>query len=140
MASASKETWTAEEKAAMKARARELKLSQNKEAAEKDVLEKIAALDSPDRQLAEKLHTLVKKVAPELAAKSWYGMPAYTLDNQTVVFFQSGSKFKTRYSTVGFQEAAKLDEGDLWPTSFALLKWTPAVEKELTALIKKAVN
>ena len=140
MASASKETWTAEEKAAMKARARELKLSQNKEAAEKDVLDKISEMDEPDRSLAEKLHALVKKTAPELAASTWYGMPAYKIEGQTVVFFQSGVKFKTRYCTVGFQEAAKLDEGDLWPTAFALTKWTPKVETELAALIKKAVN
>ena len=140
MASASKATWTPEEKAAMKARARELKLSQDKESAEKDVLEKIAGMDSPDRELAEKLHALVKKVAPELAARTWYGMPAYTKDGQTVVFFQSGIKFKSRYCTLGFQPAANLDDGDLWPTSFALLKWSPSVEKLVTDLIKKAVN
>lgn len=140
MSPASKETWTAEEKAAMKERARELKLSQSKEAAERDVLEKIAAMDSPDRELAERLHGLVKKVAPELAARTWYGMPAYTKDGQTVVFFQSGIKFKSRYCTLGFQPAANLDEGDFWPTSFALLKWTPTVEKLVTDLINKAVN
>lgn len=140
MASESNQTWTKEEKAAMKARARELKLTLDREAAEKDVLAKIAEMDEPDRGLAEKLHALVKKTAPELAASTWYGMPAYKRDGQTVVFFQSGLKFKTRYCTVGFQEAAKLDAGDLWPTAFALVKWTAAVEKELTSQIKKAVN
>lgn len=133
--------FTAEERAAMRDRARELKANASKEAALKEVQAAFKKMGADDRAIAEKLHALVGKAAPQLWAKTWYGMPAWAnADGKTVLFFQDAGKFKTRYGTIGFSDSAKLDDGNLWPTSFAILKWTGAVEKELNALIKKAGN
>jgi uncharacterized protein YdhG (YjbR/CyaY superfamily) len=125
-----------EEKAAMKERARETKGKDG----ESDLLAKIAEMQEPDRAIAERLHALVKDVAPDLTPKTWYGMPAYAKDGQIVCFFQPASKFKARYSTFGFNEKANLDDGDMWPTSYALTELTPAAEKKIAALVKKAVS
>ena len=133
--------FTAEERAAMRERARELKANESKEAGLNAVQSAFKKMSADDRAIAEKLHALVGKAAPRLWAKTWYGMPAWAnAEGKTVLFFQDAGKFKTRYATIGFSDSAKLDEGSLWPTSFAILKWTGAVEKELTALIKKAGN
>lgn len=134
------ETFTAEEKAAMKQRAKELKANASKEEALKEVLAALKKMSAEDREIGEKLHALVKKQAPQLWAKTWYGMPAYANeDGKAVLFFQDAGKFKVRYATVGFNEQAKLDEGSMWATSYAVIKWNGAVEKQLAALIKKAV-
>jgi uncharacterized protein YdhG (YjbR/CyaY superfamily) len=133
--------FTDDERAAMKERARELKAASGKAEAEAAVLEKIAEIVDPDdRAIAERIHAIVKDDAPELAPKTWYGMPAYAKDGKIVCFFQPADKFKARYSTLGFNDPANLDDGDIWPTSFAVTKLTPAVEKKLTALIKKAAS
>jgi uncharacterized protein YdhG (YjbR/CyaY superfamily) len=133
--------FTNDERAAMKERARELKAASGKAEAEAAVLEKIAEIADPgDRAMAERIHAIVKESAPELAPKTWYGMPAYAKDGKIVCFFQPAEKFKARYSTLGFSDPANLDDGDIWPTSYALTKLTPAVEKKLTALIKKAAS
>jgi uncharacterized protein YdhG (YjbR/CyaY superfamily) len=135
------ETFTAEEKAAMRARAKEQKANGSKEAALKDVLAAYKKMTPADREIGEKLHALVKKVAPQLWAKTWYGMPAFANDEgKAILFYQDAGKFKTRYSTIGFNEQANLDSGAMWATSFAVIKWTGAVEKELSALIKKSVS
>ena len=128
------------EKAAMKERARELKAAANKADGESALLEKIAELEEPDRSVATRLHAIIKASAPGLSPKTWYGMPAYAKDDKVVCFFQGGQKFKTRYSTFGFSDTAKLDDGDLWPTSYALKELTPAVEAKIIALVKKAVG
>lgn len=107
---------------------------------EHDVLARIAAMKQPDRALAERIHAIVKASAPSLSPKTWYGMPAYAKDGKTVCFFQSGQKFKTRYASFGFNEAAKLDDGNMWPTAFALLKLTAADEARIVELLKKAVG
>jgi len=143
--SASKRTappgkFTAEERAAMKERAQELKAAQNREAGERAVLDKIAEMPPPDRSMAERLHAIITKAAPELTPRTWYGMPAYTKDDKVVCFFKSADKFKSRYATFGFEEAANIDEGAMWPTSFGLTKLTPADEKKIGALVKKAVS
>jgi uncharacterized protein YdhG (YjbR/CyaY superfamily) len=104
------------------------------------VLEKIAEMPQPDRVLAERLHAIVKESAPELSPKTWYGMPAYAKDGKVVCFFQSAHKFKSRYATFGFNDAANLDKGAMWPTSFALKELTAAEEKKIGALVKKAVS
>jgi uncharacterized protein YdhG (YjbR/CyaY superfamily) len=136
-----KKGFTAEERAAMKERARELKAAQNKEEAERDVLAKIAEMPKADRALAERVHELVKATAPSLSPKTWYGMPAYANDDGKIVcFFQSADKFKSRYATFGFNEAANLDAGAMWPTSFALKELTPKEEAKISALVKKAVR
>jgi uncharacterized protein YdhG (YjbR/CyaY superfamily) len=129
--------FTAEERAAMKERAREAKGKSDGEGA---VLEKIAEMPQPDRVLAERLHAIVKESAPELSPKTWYGMPAYAKDGKVVCFFQSAHKFKSRYATFGFNDAANLDKGAMWPTSFALKELTAAEEKKIGALVKKAVS
>jgi len=135
------ETFSAEEKAAMRQRAKELKANASKEVALKEVLAAYKKMSPADREIGEKLHALVKKVAPQLWAKTWYGMPAYANDEgKAVLFYQDAGKFKTRYSTIGFNEHANLDEGSLWATSFAIIKWTGPVEKQLSALIKKSVS
>ena len=135
------ETFTAEERAAMRQRAKELKANASKEASLKEVLAAYKKMSPADREIGEKLHSLVKKVAPQLWAKTWYGMPAYANeDGKAVLFYQDAGKFKTRYSTIGFNEQANLDEGSLWATSFAIIKWTGPVEKQLSALIKKSVS
>jgi uncharacterized protein YdhG (YjbR/CyaY superfamily) len=131
---------SAEERAAMRELVRERKTVQNKEEAERDVLGKIAEMPKSDRVIAERLHALVKANAPDLAARTWYGMPAYTKDGKVVCFFKSAGKFKSRYATFGFEEAANLDNGAMWPTSYALTELTAADEKKIAALVKKAVR
>ena len=132
--------FTAEERAAMKERAQELKAEARKADGESAVLAKIAEMPEPDRTMAERLHALIKDVAPDLSPKTWYGMPAYAKDGKVVCFFTPASKFKERYATLGFNAAANLDEGNMWPTSFALKKLTAAEEKKIGALVKKAVS
>jgi uncharacterized protein YdhG (YjbR/CyaY superfamily) len=137
--------FSAEERAAMKERARELKAEErwkkDRAAGEKAVLAKIAEMQGPDRALAKRLHAIVTASAPDLWPKTWYGMPAYAnKDGKVVCFFQSGKQYNSRYSTFGFQDAANLDEGKMWPTSFALEELTPAEEKKIAALVKKAVR
>jgi uncharacterized protein YdhG (YjbR/CyaY superfamily) len=132
--------FTAEERAAMKERARELKASASKADGERDVLAKIAEMPKKDRAMAKRLHAIVKATAPELAPKTWYGMPAYAKDGKVVCFFQSAEKFKSRYATLGFSDRANLDDGAMWPTSFALKELTPAEEARISALVKQAVS
>ncbi len=132
--------WTDEEKAAMRAIARERKAEANKAEGENAALEAIAALQEPDRAMAKRLHAIIKASAPALSPKTWYGMPAYAKDGEVVCFFQSAQKFKTRYATFGFSDAANLDEGTLWPVAFALKELTPAAEARISALVKKAVS
>ena len=130
--------FTAEERMAMRERAREMKAG--KADGESDLLAKIAALPQPDRGLAERLHAIVKANAPTLAPKTWYGMPAYARDDKVVCFFQSAHKFKTRYATFGFSDKASLDDGQMWPTAFALKSLGAAEEAKIVALLKKAVR
>ena len=125
-----------EERAAMRERAKELKSA----GGEKEVLAKIAEMPKADRDMAERLHAIVKATAPELSSRTWYGMPAYTKDDKVVCFFKSAAKFKSRYATLGFSDKANLDDGAMWPTDFALKKLTPADEKKIAALVKKAVS
>jgi uncharacterized protein YdhG (YjbR/CyaY superfamily) len=132
--------FTAEERAAMKERAKELKAAKTKEEGERALLEKIAEMPGPDRAMAERLHAIITKSAPSLSPKTWYGMPAYAKDDEIVCFFKSADKFKSRYATLGFEEAANLDEGAMWPTSFALKRLTAADEKKIGTLVKKAVS
>ncbi len=132
--------FTAEEKAAMKARARELKASDDAAEAENVVLAKINEMPEPDRSMGRRLHTIIKASAPVLSAKLWYGQPAYAKDGKIVCFFQPAHKFNTRYATLGFNDAANLDEGDMWPTYYALKDLTAATEARITALVKKAVS
>jgi uncharacterized protein YdhG (YjbR/CyaY superfamily) len=133
--------FTAEERAAMRERARELKAAANKEESERDVLAKIAEMPNADRILAERIHALVKATAPSLSPKTWYGMPAYANDDGNIVcFFKSADKFKSRYATLGFEEAANLDQGAMWPTAFALTKLTAADEAKIKTLVNKAVS
>jgi uncharacterized protein YdhG (YjbR/CyaY superfamily) len=135
-----KGTFTAEERAAMKERARELKAAKSKADGEREVLAKIAEMGTPDRALAKRLHAIVKAAAPGLAPKTWYGMPAYARDDKVVCFFQSAEKFNSRYATFGFSDEANLDAGAMWPTSFALKELTAADEAKITKLVKKAVS
>ena len=128
--------FTAEEKAAMRERAKE----QKKAGGESDVLAKIAEMPDADRAMAERLHALVKESAPELSPKTWYGMPAYAKDGDVVCFFQSAHKFKSRYATLGFSDKANLDEGAMWPSSYAMKELTAGVEKQIAALVKRAVS
>ena len=137
--------WTAEERAAMKEHAAELRAEGKKGAKKADglqaVLDSIAKMAPADRALAERVHVTVTATAPGLTPKTWYGMPAYAnADGKVVVFFQDAGKFKYRYSTVGFQDQAHLDDGDLWPVAYALKAWSPAVEKQLVALVTRAVG
>jgi uncharacterized protein YdhG (YjbR/CyaY superfamily) len=132
--------FSAEEKAAMRERAKELKASKDKADAEKAALAQIAKMAPSDRAMAKKVHAIVKKTAPELAAKTWYGMPAYAKDDKVVCFFKAAGKFKARYATLGFSHHANLDKGEMWPTDFALNKIGPAEEKKITALVKQAVR
>ena len=132
---------TAEERAAMKETLKERKAAATKEEAEKAVLEKIAEMSEPDRSMAERIHEIVKDNAPSLSAKTWYGMPAYANnDGKIVCFFQTAQKFGARYATFGFNDSANLDEGVMWPTSFALTELNAAAEAKITALVKKAVR
>jgi uncharacterized protein YdhG (YjbR/CyaY superfamily) len=130
--------FTAEERAAMRERAKELKASKSRADAEKDVLAKIAEMPKSDRVMAERLHAIVKANAPDLAPRTWYGMPAYAKDGKVLCFFQSADKFKSRYATFGFSDTANLDQGAMWPTSFALTELNDAEEKKIVALLKKA--
>ena len=136
--------FTAEEKAAMKERAKELKAearaNQKREEGEKDLLEKVAEMPESDRAMAKRIHELVTENAPDLWPKTWYGMPAYAKDGKVVCFFQSAAKFGARYATFGFNDTANLDEGAMWPTSFALKELTAEGEKKIVALVKKAVS
>jgi uncharacterized protein YdhG (YjbR/CyaY superfamily) len=136
--------FTDAERAAMKARAQELKAeeraSKDRAEGERAVLAAIAAMKEPDRALAKRLHAIIGATAPALWPKTWYGMPAYAKEGKVVCFFKSAGKFNSRYATLGFEEAANLDEGAMWPTSFALKKLTATEEKEIGALVKKAVS
>jgi hypothetical protein len=138
--------FTDEERGAMRERAQELKeparrsSGARKADGESDVLAKIAEMPEPDRAMGERLHALIKASAPALSPRTWYGMPAYAKDGNVVCFFQSAQKFKTRYATFGFSDKANLDEGDMWPTAFALKKLTAADEARIGALVKKAVS
>ncbi len=136
--------FTAEERAAMKERARELKAAERAGASradgERDVLAKISEMPEPDRSMAERLHAIIRSNAPELSPRTWYGMPAYASDGKVVCFFQGAQKFKTRYATLGFSDSANLDEGAMWPTAFALKNLTAAEEARIGALVRKAVS
>jgi uncharacterized protein YdhG (YjbR/CyaY superfamily) len=137
--------FSAEERAAMKERAAELRAEGKKGAKKADglqaVLDRIAEMAPDDRALAERVHMTVTATAPQLSPKTWYGMPAYANgDGKVVVFFQDSGKFNYRYSTLGFQDAANLDDGDMWPVSYALQKWSPAVEKKVVELVKAAIS
>jgi len=136
--------FTDEERAAMKARAQELKAEaradKDKAEGESDVLAAIVAMKEPDRAMAKRLHAIIKASAPALSPKTWYGMPAYAKDGKVVCFFQSAQKFKTRYATFGFSDAADLDKGAMWPTAFALTQLTATEEAKIGALVKKAVS
>jgi uncharacterized protein YdhG (YjbR/CyaY superfamily) len=139
------EGFTAEEQAAMKERAKELKAEarakKDRAAGEKDLRAKVAEMEEPDRGMAERLHAIITANAPELMPKTWYGMPAYAnKDGKVVCFFQSAGKFKARYATLGFNDSAKLDEGAMWPTAFALMELSAAEEARIVALVKKAVS
>jgi uncharacterized protein YdhG (YjbR/CyaY superfamily) len=134
------ESFTPEERKAMRERAKELKNQNNKAAAEADVMAKIAEMSGTDKAMAQKIHDLVKSHAPDLDAKTWYGMPAYAKDGKTILFFQSAGKFKVRYATLGFSENAKLDQGQMWPNAYALTSIDAATEKEIIRLIKLAVS
>jgi uncharacterized protein YdhG (YjbR/CyaY superfamily) len=132
---------TAEEKAAMKETLNERRRARSDKAdGESDVLAKIAEMPKPDRVMAERIHAIVKAKAPTLTPKTWYGMPAYAKDGKVICFFQSGAKFKSRYATFGFQQDANLDDGDFWPTSFAVNRLTAAVEDKIGKLVKKAAS
>ncbi|NUQ90096.1 MAG: DUF1801 domain-containing protein [Glycomyces artemisiae] len=138
--------FTDEERSAMKEHAEELKKEQRrgkratKADGTADVLAKIAEMEGPDRVLAERIHEIVTANAPDLTPKTWYGMPAYARDGKVVCFFQSAQKFKARYATLGFNDSAALDDGDMWPTAFALTDITPAVEKRIAALVAQAAG
>jgi uncharacterized protein YdhG (YjbR/CyaY superfamily) len=140
MAQSRSKGFTDEERSAMKERARELKAEGLKADGEAAVLAKIAEMQGPDRAMAERLHAIIKASAPALSPKTWYGMPAYAKDGKVVCFFQSAEKFKSRYATFGFNDGANLDEGAMWPTSFALTEVTAAEEARISALVKKAVS
>ncbi|WP_327350706.1 iron chaperone [Streptomyces sp. NBC_01304] len=141
------EGFSAEERAAMKDHAKELKAEARRSSraekaaeAERDVLAKIAEMQDSDRVMAERVHAVITAGAPGLAPKLWYGMPSYALDGKVVCFFQSAEKFKARYATLGFSDLAKLDEGPMWPAAFALTEVTPEVEAQIVALVEKAVR
>ncbi|MEJ2013895.1 MAG: DUF1801 domain-containing protein [Anaerolineales bacterium] len=136
--------FTDDERAAMKERAKELKaearMNKDRAEGEKALFEKIAEMDDADRTMAKKLHDIISASAPELMPRTWYGMPAYAKNGKVVCFFQSAQKFNSRYSTFGFSDKANLDQGAMWPTSFALTKLTASVEKRIEALVKQAVS
>jgi uncharacterized protein YdhG (YjbR/CyaY superfamily) len=132
--------WSPEERAAAKAYAQELKAEARGANDEKAALEAIAAMPPKDRAMGKRIHAIVKAAAPDLAPKTWYGMPAYAKDGKVICFFQSADKFKARYATIGFNDTANLDQGAMWPTSWALTNLTAADEKKIAALVKKAVR
>jgi len=142
--SKSAQTFTDDERAAMKERAKELKAEErankNRAEGESDVLAKIAEMPQPERAMAERLHELITASAPVLVPKTWYGMPAYAKDGKIVCFFQSAQKFNTRYATLGFSDEARIDKGGMWPTAYALTQLTPAEEETIRALVKQAVS
>ena len=141
MADKKHEGFSDEERAAMKERAKELKAEARRADGEKDLLAKVAEMPEPDRAMAERLHAIITANAPDLSPKTWYGMPAYANKNGNVVcYFTPASKFKSRYATFGFNDDANLDDGTMWPTSFALKKLTAADEKRIAALVKQAVS
>jgi uncharacterized protein YdhG (YjbR/CyaY superfamily) len=133
------EGFSAEERAAMKERAKETRGKKSGDG-EADLLQKIAEMGDADRAMAERIHAVITEAAPDLEPKTWYGQPAYAKDGKVVVFFQAASKFKTRYATLGFNDVAKIDDGTMWPTSFALTSLTAADEKKIAALVTKAVS
>ncbi len=137
---AAEKGFTDEERAAMRARAQELKAAEDKAEGEKAVLAAIAAMPEPDRTMAERLHAIITASAPALSPRTWYGMPAYARDGNVVCHFQSAQKFKTRYATIGFSDKANLDEGGMWPVAFALKELTAAEEAKIAELVKKAVS
>ncbi|MBV9099839.1 MAG: DUF1801 domain-containing protein [Candidatus Dormibacteraeota bacterium] len=137
---AKSKTFSADEKSAMRERAREQRAAASGAEAEEEVLAKIAEMTKADRAIAERLHALIKASAPSLAPRTWYGMPAYAKDGRLVCHFQPAQKFKTRYATIGFSDNAKLDEGAMWPVSYALKELTAAEEKQIRALIKRALG
>ncbi len=135
-----KEGFTAEEKAAMKARAQELKASEDKADGESAVRAALAAMSPQDRAIGERLHAIIKESAPDLSPKTWYGMPAYAKDGKVVCFFRNAEKFKERYAMFGFNDSANLDQGSMWPVAFALKELTAADEAKIRALVRKAVR
>ena|SRR5215217_8786146 len=140
MSAKKSEGFTAEERAAMRERARELKAEAQRADGERAVLAKIAEMQGPDRAMAKRLHQIIKASAPALSPKTWYGMPAYAKDGKLLCFFQSAQKFSTRYATFSFSDKANLDEGAMWPTSFALKELTATEEAKISALVKRAVS
>jgi uncharacterized protein YdhG (YjbR/CyaY superfamily) len=138
------EGFTDDERAAMKERAREVRTARRRGSSavdgETDLLEKIAEMTEQDRVMAERIHAIVKAAVPDIAPRTWYGMPAYAKDGDVVCFFQPAQKFKSRYATLGFSDKANLDEGTFWPNAYALTELTPANERTITALVKKAVS
>lgn len=141
MSDARKSTgFTDEERAAMRERAKETKTRRSAKDGESDLLAKIAEMSESDRVMAERIHDIVKANAPELSPRTWYGQPAYAKNDKVVCFFQAKDKFKSRYATLGFNDAAMLDDGNMWPTAFALTKLTAAEEKKIAQLVKKAVG
>jgi uncharacterized protein YdhG (YjbR/CyaY superfamily) len=138
--STSAKGFTSEERAAMKERAQELKMGASRAEGEKAILAKIAEMPASDRTLAERIHAIVTANAPDLVPRTYYGMPAWAKDGKVLCFFQPASKFKARYATLGFDDPANLDDGAMWPTSWALTKLTAAEEKKIAALVKKAVR
>ena len=132
--------FSAEERSAMKERAKEVKAAKSGADNTTALLDKIAELEGPDREMAEKLHELITRAAPDLAPRLWYGMPAYAKDGKVLCFFQPATKFKTRYATLGFNDVARLDDGSMWPSAYALTPLTVADEKKVVALITKAVR
>lgn len=137
------EGFSDEERAAMQERAKELKAAKQRSSkadGEADVLTQIAAMAEDDRAIAERLHALMKEIAPELSPKTWYGMPAYARDGKVICFFQAASKFKTRFATLGFSEHAKLDDGTMWPTAFAITRLSDQEAKQITALVQRALG
>ena len=135
---AAAKTFSAEEKAAMRERAREARAP--KVDGEAEVRAKIAEMQPADRAMAQRIHSIITNAVPELTPTTWYGMPAYAKDGRTIVFFQPAQKFKTRYATLGFSDKAKLDDGGIWPNAYAVNEMTPAVEKQIAVLVKQAAN
>ncbi len=138
--SATSATFTDDERAAMKERAKEQKATRRGADGERDVIEKITEMSGPDRVMAERLHAIVKAAAPHLASRLWYGMPAYAKDGKVICFFQAAQKFKSRYATLGFSDDANLDDGTMWPTAYGLIELTAADEARIGALVKQAVS
>ena len=134
------EGFTAAERAAIKDRAKEVRATGKKADGLNDLLAKVAEMEDADRVMAERLHVLVTDVAPELEPRTWYGMPAYAKDGKVLLFFKPAAKFKNRYSTLGFSDVAALDDGPMWPAEFALARLTPAAEKQITALVTRAIG